>query len=174
MSTTICPEEIRTANRFEMLEDIWATPEWRSNSDVYIAEHPVCHYCGKPSKLVHHTSKDDYPNGRMDLAGIKRYMDFTRSKVVPCCFRCHAEYRKGRVICPKCKKHYIALDQLCCEYCLPPAERLKRRADRREARRSQSEWKKIKNRINSKNSKAIYQAQKLARQTREAGHAVRK
>lgn len=152
MSTTICPEEIRAANHRADLEDIWASPEWITAVEAYLIEHPLCG-CGKPAKTVHHIEQEDYKDK-------KRYVDFTRAKVVPICNRCHQELRKGRRICPKCKKHYIPIMDYCCKYCLPPAERLKQRAEQSAAKKSQKAWKEIRNKVQRKNAKAAYQAKK--------------
>ena len=153
MSQTVCPEEIRAQVHKDALQEIWASPEWTAACDAYLKTNPVCSWCGKKASLPHHIDPDDYK----DKA---KYIDFTRSKVIPLCHRCHEELRKGRRVCPKCRKHYIPLNDYQCKYCMPPAERLKLRAEQSAARKSRKEWKEIRNEINRKNAKAAYQGQK--------------
>jgi len=43
---------------------------------------------------------------------------------------------------------------------MPPAERLKLRAEQSAARKSRKEWKEIRDQINRKNAKAAYHGQK--------------
>lgn len=160
MISHVCPEEIRTANRKEVLEDIWATPEWESNVAGYITIHPHCHFCGKDSQTVHHTDPKDYPKGRGDTVGIARYMNFARSKVVPTCYRCHDELKKGRRICPRCKKHYIAQDELCCYYCLTPEQKKARRDARRKSRDQKRAMREEINQRSRERSQAAYKMKK--------------
>ena len=124
MISHVCPEEIRTRNRRNVLKDIWNSPEWIALTEQYLKEHPVCDWCGKPSQVVHHFEPDAY----LDMTG---YMDFTQGKVVAVCNRCHENERRGLVICPICKKHYTHWKNDRCKYCLPKEQRQKLAADRR-------------------------------------------
>lgn len=134
MSQTVCPEEIRTAKRREILAAIHASPEYRAASDAYLSIHPVCVRCGRrASQVVHHVNGDDYKVPA-------RYADFTRCIVEALCNRCHEEEYKGKRPCPKCKKHYIPYMDYCCKFCLTDKEKAQQKADKKAAKAKGKEF----------------------------------
>lgn len=161
--SAVCPEEIRTRNRKDLLEWIWSLPEWTAAVDTYLLTHPVCDCCGKPAKTVHHTDPEDYPNGPWDTNGIARYMDFTRSKVIPICNRCHNAIRKNQRPCPRCKKHYIPVTGYLCRYCISPEDRTRLRVERQERKRKKKAIREEVNRINRERARDAYRRKREAR-----------
>lgn len=145
MTQTICPQEIRIANKRAGLGTIWQSQEWRDESTAYKARHPpVCSRCGCVGPIVPGHSGEDYTPAEMhDYIGKVR-----RDEVQPLCHRCNKMEAKGRHPCPSCiEKHredpehfirYIGQDQEVCGFCerqdagLPvtPAARWKRKQRR--------------------------------------------
>ena len=124
MISTICPNEIRIANRRAGLGTIWQSRAWRKESTAYKGRHfPICSRCGCVGPIVPGHSGEDYSPAEMhDYIGKVR-----RDEVVPLCHRCNKHEAKGRHPCPHCiEKHredpehfirYIGQDRELCVRC---------------------------------------------------------
>lgn len=93
------PEEIRAQNHKRKTAVWWRDPTYRELSHQFLKDHPKCEYCGGKSAVVHHDNANSYRS-------TEEY--YNPDNFTPACMRCHHEYRTGKIICPICKKHYIA------------------------------------------------------------------
>jgi len=89
------PNEVRTKKRRKVLNRIWQSKEWKAARLVFLAENPICRWCGKKADTPHHPIEDMYRN----------YLDL--SKCIPFCRACHTASHKGLVLCPDCREHYM-------------------------------------------------------------------
>lgn len=130
MISHVCPEEIRAKNHKAGNIKVWNDPEYQADEAEFLRENPECHYCGRPSEVVHHDNPDSYRSE-------EEYRNL-RQNGTPACHACHAMYRRGFVICPVCHAHYIRPTSECCRYCVPAVE-IERRNQEREKRKATQE-----------------------------------
>jgi len=103
----VCPQEIRIANHKAQTAEWWADPEYQAIAAKRI-EGEVCAYCGRPATMVHHDEDWHY---------FTKETYYDPQNMTPCCGTCHRMYRKGLVICPACRKHYILRSSEKCRWC---------------------------------------------------------
>jgi hypothetical protein len=105
--TTTCPAEIARIGRQALHKEWWDDPVYQAIAAKRI-EGETCHYCGqRPATLAHHDEDWMYTK--------EAYYD--PQNMTPCCWPCHEKYRRGLVICPGCRKHYMRRDSGTCQYC---------------------------------------------------------
>jgi hypothetical protein len=108
ITTTSCPQEIRAANRKAEHEEWWNDPVYQAIAAKRI-EGETCHYCGqRPATLAHHDE---------DWMYLTKEAYYDPHNMTPCCGPCHKHYRRGLVICPACRKHYIRRTSEKCQWC---------------------------------------------------------
>jgi len=107
VTATTCPAEIAQIGRQALHEEWWADPEYIHLTTLWLVGR-TCEYCGRPTTLVHHDSEWMYRTK-------EAYYD--PANWTACCGTCHRMYRKGLVICPVCKKHYILRSSEKCRWC---------------------------------------------------------
>jgi len=105
---TTCPQEIAASNHHIKTQSIWKDPKYRQIEKEFIRDNPKCDYCGQPSKLAHHNESWMYK---------RKEEYYKKENMTPVCGKCHMMYRKGFIICPKCKIHYTRATNDCCAYC---------------------------------------------------------
>jgi hypothetical protein len=108
--TVESPQSRRIAHYKQRMATIWEDPTYRAIVERFIAANPVCEYCGRPSSLAHHDADWMYQS-------IDEY--YNPANMTPCCASCHRMYRRGYVICPVCKEHYIKRSSDHCRNCDP-------------------------------------------------------
>ncbi|MDP3563539.1 MAG: hypothetical protein Q8R70_03520 [Methanoregula sp.] len=87
---------------------IWANPEYQAIAAKRI-EGETCYYCEiRPATLAHHDDPNSYKS---------REEYFKPENMTPCCGVCHEQYRKGLVICPVCRQHYMKRTSEKCGHC---------------------------------------------------------
>jgi len=106
---TACPETIRAANRRAEHELWWDDPEDQAREAAFLQANPVCEYCGRPSETIHHNEPWMYRTR-------EAYFDLEHNGT-PACRQCHQQYRRGFLVCPVCKQHYIRPGSEKCQVC---------------------------------------------------------
>jgi len=86
----------------------WEDPVYQAIAAKRI-EGETCHYCEvRPATLAHHDNSRSYHSKA-------EYYD--PKNMTPACGVCHEQYRKGLVICPVCRKHYMKRTSEKCGHC---------------------------------------------------------
>lgn len=154
LTTTTCPEQIRTNTRRKNLKKKWGGKEWKVAREKFIQERGAkCEWCKGTERLtVHHPQRNGY--------GDQVYLNFYLSGCVLLCSRCHAALHAGKVLCERehadGENHYRWHDAEMCSYCflqehpeikeLAEIARSEKRKRQRELRKAQAqkakEWKK--------------------------------
>jgi hypothetical protein len=106
--TTTCPAEIARIGRQALHKEWWDDPVYQAIAAKRI-EGETCHYCGqRPATLPHHDEDWHY---------FSKEAYYDPQNMTPCCGTCHRMYRKGLVICPVCRKHYVLRSSEKCRWC---------------------------------------------------------
>jgi hypothetical protein len=104
----VCPQEIRIANHKAQTAEWWADPSYQAIAAKRI-EGETCHYCMQhPATLPHHDE---------DWMYLTKEAYYDPANMTPCCGSCHRMYRRGYVICPVCKEHYMRRGSDKCQHC---------------------------------------------------------
>jgi hypothetical protein len=106
--STTCPQAIAAANHKRQTAEWWADPLYQTIAALAIKD-KICAYCGiRPATLAHHDE---------DWMYLTKEAYYDPHNMTPCCWPCHENYRRGRVICPVCRKHYIRRTSEKCRWC---------------------------------------------------------
>jgi hypothetical protein len=104
----ICPQEIARINRQALHRLWWSDPVYQAIVAKRI-EGETCHYCGqRPATLPHHDE---------DWMYLTKEAYYDPANMTPACGKCHWMYRRGYVICPACKMHYMRHGSDKCQHC---------------------------------------------------------
>jgi hypothetical protein len=107
ITTTSCPQAIAAANHKQQTAEWWADPAYQAIAADAIRGKP-CAYCGRPATLAHHDE---------DWMYLTKEVYYAPENMTSACGSCHRMYRRGLVICPACRKHYIRRTSEKCQWC---------------------------------------------------------
>jgi hypothetical protein len=107
ITTTSCPQAIAAANHKQQTAEWWADPAYQAIAADAIRGKP-CAYCGRPATLAHHDE---------DWMYLTKEAYYAPENMTSACGSCHRMYRRGLVICPACRKHYIRRTSEKCQWC---------------------------------------------------------
>ncbi|GEM_PF-2481618 len=107
--TTTNPGAIAAELHKQQTAAWWADPEYQAIEAEFLLKNPICEYCGRPATLAHHDDPRSYHSK-------EAYYNLDENGT-PACGKCHWMYRRGFVICPVCKRHYMKPGAEKCWHC---------------------------------------------------------